>query len=376
MDGNRIAECVVSTFNKLPSHGKPATRSNNTKEWTVLASIVALIDDEVVPICLSTGVKTLPEKFRTYSGGLMVHDLHAEILVFRLFNWYLLEECSRESDTSILVERTEEGSFRIKDGIKLALFVTEPPCGDSSMSYIINEFEDQTIWNSCGDAKDTADDIPSSSKRKKVTRGRQYIDSLGIVRTKPGRLDSPISLSKSCSDKICMKQLTGITNCITSPLFPQGIFLDYLVLDSAKFSQVDMERCFKERFTVEHVHPIKILEYGSNAVSAFGYSKEDKASTSSLSLLYVVLTKTRQVLNNGVKDGAYSKNKPPKKGGESLICNQKLFQKARPLLKTTAKSYVEFKDGQLERQKLKELGRQVLGNWTQTGQDDFALEME
>lgn len=376
MDGNRIAECVVSTFNKLPSHGKPATRSNNTKEWTVLASIVALIDDEVVPICLSTGVKTLPEKVRTYSGGLMVHDLHAEILAFRLFNWYLLDECSRESGSSILVERTEEGTFKIKDRIKLALFITEPPCGDSSMSYIINEFQDQTVWNSGGDVKDSADDMPSTLKRKKVTRGRQNIDNLGIVRTKPGRLDSPISLSKSCSDKICMKQLTGLTNAITSSLFPQGIYLEYLVLDLAKFSQVDMNRCFKERFTVEHLHPIEILEYGSSAVSAFGYLKLETASTSSLSLLYIVPTKTRQVLNNGVKDGAFSKNKPPRKGGESLICNQKLFQKARPLLKTTAKSYVEFKEGQLQRQKLKELGRKVLGNWIQTGQDDFTLDLD
>lgn len=371
VDGNEIAERVISVFNGLPSHGKPTERSNKNKEWTVLASIVALKDGEIIPICLSTGVKTLPEKVRSYSKGLIVHDLHAEILCFRLFNWYLLEECSGQVEATILVDKTNEGSYKLKDGIKLALFVTEPPCGDSSMSYILNEFENQTVWKKSGEA---GSEDTEASKRQKVIRGRHLMDKLGVVRTKPGRADSLLSLCKSCSDKICMKQLTGITNAIAAPLFPKGIFLDYLVLNLEKFNHADMDRCFKKRFIIENLHRLEIIKYDPASVSCFEYLKRESAPTSPLSLLYVGPTSTKQVLNNGVKDGAFSKKKPPRKGGESFICNQRLFDKARSLLQTDAEYYGDFKKEQLERQQLKERGRKLLGNWVATGPDNFKLD--
>lgn len=217
MLGDLISKEVLKTFNNLLNRGKPTVRSNGVKEWTVLASIVTIDGDDVEPICLSTGVKTLPEKFRSYSKGLMVHDSHAETLSFRLLNWVLLDECEKIEDggSSKLVEKSGE-LFKWKEGKKLALFVTEPPCGDASMSYITDELEDKTPWNK--------EELEPVLKKQKVVRGRNSIDKLGVVRTKPGRTDSLISLSKSCSDKICMKQFTGLTNSVTSVSFPLEYF--------------------------------------------------------------------------------------------------------------------------------------------------------
>ena len=100
---DRISEVIVNNFNGLNiKSGKPTVRSNGVQEWTVLAGLVALIYDtndteepEIYPITIATGVKALPNRFRDFSEGAMVHDLHAEILAIRLFNWFLLDECSK-----------------------------------------------------------------------------------------------------------------------------------------------------------------------------------------------------------------------------------------------------------------------------------------
>lgn len=134
--GNAIASTVIDTFNGLSiKSGKPVVRSNGVEEWTVLASVVAITNNNIMPITLATGVKTLPDKVRSYSNGLMVHDMHAEILALRLFNYYLLEkDCP-------LVEHSG-----LKHDVKLALFISEPPCGDASMSYISSNLTNNEPW--------------------------------------------------------------------------------------------------------------------------------------------------------------------------------------------------------------------------------------
>ena len=57
-------------------------------------------------------MKTLPDKVRSYSNGLMVHDMHAEILALRLFNYYLLEK-----DCPLV------GHSVLKHDVKLALLL-------------------------------------------------------------------------------------------------------------------------------------------------------------------------------------------------------------------------------------------------------------
>jgi tRNA-specific adenosine deaminase 1 len=75
--------------------------------------------------------------------------------------------------------------------------------------------------------------------------GRGYFSRLGIVRRKPSRGDAPPTASKSCSDKLALKQCTSLLSSLTS-LFvsPAGVYLSTLVLPESQFSAVACRRCF------------------------------------------------------------------------------------------------------------------------------------
>lgn len=435
MLSSRITKLIVSTFNSLQTKsGKPIIRSNGIKEWTVLAGIVALIPNEskeydIVPLTLSTGVKALPNKVREYSNGLFVHDAHAEILSLRLFNWYLMDECYKLKNDSQYVSKVVESGmeFSIKKDIKFALYISEPPCGDASMSYLS---KGETPWQEKVDKRMLDINSDRNEKRRKISRnistdhgkisevkassngekseinvstdknrlvdsescrnneypnsespptlvrGREHFNKLGLVRTKPGRVDSLLTLSKSCSDKLCIKQLTGITNTFTSLLFPRGVFLDYLVLQEDKYHEQDFVRCFHTRFAdkLDNVRKLEVMTYDEDDYT-FHKPVVDSNSVPSLSsLLYVVPSQTLQVLNNGVKLGCFVKNKPPKKGGESFICNQRMFSKFNDLQqKIDAKSYLELKEANHSRNALVNKAKSTLGGWSPTDRDDFQL---
>ncbi|KAK6465986.1 adenosine deaminase/editase [Scheffersomyces coipomensis] len=364
--GNRIAKKVFDGFDSLHiKSGKPIIRSNGIAEWTVLASIIAEIEDEILPITITTGVKALPDSVRNYSQGRIVHDSHAEILSIRLFNWYLLEECSKlkqdESYISKLVETSDDNKFKLKESVCLSLLITEPPCGDASMVKLINESENSEIWS---------DIQPNKRIKLDTMRGRSDFGKLGIVRTKPGRSDSIPTLSKSCSDKLCLKQITGLTNPFTFDLFPNGVYLDNLILKKDNYTTEDIDRCFKTRIKSwdESIHSLKVIEYD---ISDFKYAKDNDKLPSPLSLLYLPQSKSTQVLNNGVKNGSYIKNKPPKKGGESFISNYGLYIKMASFQNLPYKSYIEFKKSNKQREKLKQQSKQLLGNWIHTSEDNF-----
>ena len=150
---------------------------------------------------------------------------------------------------------------------------------------------------------------PWTPQKKQLNRGRNNFGELGVVRTKPGRSDSLISYSKSCSDKLCLKQLVGICNATTSTLFKDSIFLDYLV--TKNLPAKDFHRCFRTRFDLPEVaHPLHLLTYDCDG---YEFVKSEEKSPSPLSLLHIVLLNVTQVLNNGVKNGSFIKNKPQRK---------------------------------------------------------------
>ncbi|CUM65368.1 uncharacterized protein PRCAT00003004001 [Priceomyces carsonii] len=375
--GERISRSVLEVFNSLKNKAaKPVLRSNGVKEWTVLAGVVAIniSNDNLKTICIATGVKALPNEVRKTSNGLVVHDLHAEVLCLRLFNWFLLDECLKlKTDSkcsSEILHITDQLEFKLNSNVRLALYVTEPPCGDASMGRMSRELLDSTPWEL--DARKRQ----KLSSNGSILRGRSHLDQLGIVRTKPGRSDSVITLSKSCSDKLCIKQLVGITNSFTSLLFPENIFLDYLVLPESKYDRSDFDRCFKERFSDKlscSCHSLKALTYNGKEYKYNKPIKDGSSVASPLSLLYIFPTKTLQILNNGVKNGCYRKSKVPGIGDESIICNRQLFQKFKQLRPEKLESYVDLKLSNPKRQRLKEEARQVLGNWQPTDIDNFNL---
>jgi len=65
--------------------------------------------------------------------------------------------------------------------------------------------------------------------------GRGYFSELGVVRRKPARGDAPQTLSKSCTDKLSMKQCTSALSCLPSLFIqPGNAYIDALVLPSSQ----------------------------------------------------------------------------------------------------------------------------------------------
>lgn len=357
---DRIAREVVDEFEKINvKSGKPTVRSNGTKEWSVLAGLVAVDGDSIKVLTLATGVKTMPNQVRKYSLGWIVHDMHAEILCLRMFNWLLVEQIRHFAENGLdLLQETDSDTkcrFRLRKNIKLALYISEPPCGDASMSGVAAGGQ---AWEE------------PPTKKHQVMRGRAHFNKVGIVRTKPGRADSLVSLSKSCSDKLCVKQFTGILNCITSILV-QPIFLDYLVLRQDKHSETDFQRCFHDRLvgSVPLEHQLKVLVHEKDT---YQFHKTDDAVPLVLSSVSCIPSKNTHVLNNGVRNGAFVKNRPPKPSGASPLCRRSLYQQAQPLIGEHSR-YLEVKSANKARQAVKEQARAQLDGWPTSETDDFEL---
>lgn len=89
-------------------------------------------------------------------------------------------------------------------------------------------------------------DVPAQPDTEaKALPGRAYFSQLGVVRRKPARSDAPPTLSKSCSDKLALKQCTSLLASLTS-LFVDAstVYIDTLVLPEDQYSAVACQRAF------------------------------------------------------------------------------------------------------------------------------------
>ncbi|CZT08102.1 hypothetical protein WAI453_002260 [Rhynchosporium graminicola] len=254
VSGDDIADAVLGEFEKWPSKRKPSLRSAGVKEWVPLSGIVAQGKNGLVCLAVATGMKCLPQNKIAQAQGVTLHDWHAEVLAIRSFNRFLLEEChalalsgSLSSDYVRLRperERTEMDfqPFTLREGVSLHMYCSEAPCGDSSMELTMAAQDDATPW-----AVPSANDTERNLSELGVLHGRGYFSALGLVRRKPSRPDAPPSLSKSCSDKIALKQSTSLLSSVTSLLIsPQNVYLDSLVLPSSQYSPVACARAFSD----------------------------------------------------------------------------------------------------------------------------------
>ena len=124
-----------------------------------------------------------------------------------------------------------------------------PTGGDASMELIMAAQDDASPWDPPASPSLNPASSPSSSPTMIATAtslpGRAYFSQLGVVRRKPARGDAPPSLSKSCSDKIALKQCTSLLSALPALLVsPRGAYLSSLILPESQFSQAACRRCF------------------------------------------------------------------------------------------------------------------------------------
>lgn len=111
------------------------------------------------------------------------------------------------------------------------------------MELIMAAQEDDSPWQL--PCSTSADKQPNPLEAETALPGRAYFSQLGIVRRKPARGDAPPTLSKSCSDKIALKQCTSLLSSLASLLVhPANAYIDTLVLPESQYSAVACERAF------------------------------------------------------------------------------------------------------------------------------------
>ena len=90
-------------------------------------------------------------------------------------------------------------------------------------------------------------DLPSGQ----AVRGRDNYSLFGVLRTKPGRADSPPTSSMSCSDKIASWNVIGIQGALASlyvlPVYIDTITVGEVELDMQDEVREDCERAFYAR---------------------------------------------------------------------------------------------------------------------------------
>jgi len=197
-------------------------------------------------------MKCIPHLILQNAKGNILHDSHAEILAIRAFNRYLLQQCmnvikQKETDNhSSIIESTKDSikQFKIRKEIKLHMYCSECPCGDASMELVMSRQEDATPWT-----RQQSEDTERSVK----LMGRGYFDQLGCVRRKPARADAPISFSKSCSDKIALRQYLSLLSCIPAMFIEsENAYLDSIIIPKRDYIDSAVKRAFHTRISSMH----------------------------------------------------------------------------------------------------------------------------
>ncbi|GAA5963872.1 hypothetical protein JCM21900_004434 [Sporobolomyces salmonicolor] len=406
-----LATAVTQTYSSLPPNGKPTPRSNGQPQWTVLAGF-CLYRDSHAPVCVSlgTGLKSLPHAKLPVHGDVL-HDSHAEIIARRGFKLWIYVEMDRalKGDAGVYVERAGDG-WRIRTGWEVGMWVSTLPCEcvhcACSSPRALTRGDSEPPPGVGGDASTYALSLASASSSSTasaappvpcptlellpsppslhpslvraaslglvtsrspaapssalpgsppatlaaagVHRGRVSYTSLGTLRTKPGRADSPPTTSHACSDKLALWALVGLQGGLLSSLRVEPVRLACLAVSGVKGAEEYRERVRDEvrravggrlegwvgpageRAAVPTVELVEVeFEHSREAVAREYGVEEEEALSCQESLSWVQGLGT-EVITNGIRQGAASKRKPGEPLGpkaRSRLSKLSLFQR-------------------------------------------------
>ncbi|SCU86374.1 LAMI_0D01794g1_1 [Lachancea mirantina] len=370
-----IFQIAQEAYARFPASSKPGIRSNGVKEWTVLAAVVAIDtdNDTLRLVSAASGVKATPDEDLKRSQGRILHDCHAEILALRAFNAVVLRQikflangCDTPEDID-LVEKIDE-SFRVRLRWKFALYISKLPCGDVSMSFDAGDemkFEESDLLQYI------------KPTNRFILRGRFNHSKRGFVRTKPGRQDSSPTFSKSCTDKLCVRQVLSMLNSLTWSLLKQPVFLSYVVVPEPKDGFIDeVNKSFQTRLNMPEVTTsMKFIPCAANFQDDKLDEQQAPAATCS-TMLNVLNGKgtLQESILNGMKNGFYVKKpKPLRNNCESCVSRSAQWELFREINRDNSHlSYLEFKSRQLGRNALKVKVQLALSpdGWIATREDD------
>jgi tRNA-specific adenosine deaminase 1 len=285
-----IAEAVLEQYAKLGKNGKPTTSGSKT-QWTVLAGVVKQELGSIECVALATGLKC---QNTLHKEGHVVNDSHAEVLAVRAFRHYLMLQIRNRLDRKVSILQTD---FTIPPGITFSMYISQAPCGDASMKFV----------NASAHFK------KSKQPDKLVFRGREHLDTVGVLRTKPGRIDAKDTDCMSCSDKIAKWNVCGVSGALLSKIMKSPVYLKELVIgdyfDHSELQRSLNERIFSFKSPCEQFRANQLLILPTNTVFNFSQSnlKDLELIPSNQSLIWIKGFGS-EVLVAGRKQGAVCKN--------------------------------------------------------------------
>ncbi|KAJ5157292.1 uncharacterized protein N7482_008392 [Penicillium canariense] len=289
---SRIAALVHAHFDALPARNKPKIFADGSREWIPMTGIVAVKgkhtpSESLHCISVTSGAKCLPASQIPRCQGLVLHDCHAEILAIRAFNYWLLTEChailteekshifkpNKTGETkhdfiprSPFIRRRQQAENRaneakppvawppleIQPDINFYMYCTCAPCGDASMELCMANQEDATPWEVNRPTNPNLAD-QGDLLEETLLDGRAHFSLLGVVRRKPARMDAESTRSKSCSDKLALRQVSSLLSCETSLLVAptENAYLTGLILPEDEVSRTACDRSFGEKGRME-----------------------------------------------------------------------------------------------------------------------------
>ncbi|KAJ5106592.1 hypothetical protein N7456_003267 [Penicillium angulare] len=302
---SRIAVLVHEHFDALPARSKPTIFPDGSREWIPMTGIVAVKGENTASESLHciaitqtprSGAKCLSASHMPRCRGLVLHDCHAEILAIRAFNYWLLTECHGLMSQEIAeikgtppqspfirrrdVKQGEKSSlasldwppFELQPDVKLYMYCTCAPCGDGSMELCMASQEDATPWEVKRDTKqDPEIQEGAAAAEHDLLDGRAHFSLLGIVRRKPARTDAESTRSKSCSDKLALKQVSSLLSWQAAKLVipTENAYLAGLILPEDEISNIACERAFGENGRMKD---LKGRSWGGETTeSSYGY---------------------------------------------------------------------------------------------------------